>query len=69
MGTVRTNRKQDKWASFESCCSDCHIGILVPIIENQTEKNMEHEMESLGPLEGVYRGITPIMENQMENNM
>ena len=33
------------------------------------EKNMEHEMETLGPCKGVYRDITPIMENQMENKM
>ena len=33
------------------------------------EKNMENEMETLGPFKGVYRDITPIMENQMEKNM
>ena len=26
-------------------------------------------METLDPFEGVYRGITPIMENQMEKQM
>ena len=30
------------------------------------EKNMEHEMETPGPNEGVCRDITRIMENQME---
>ena len=31
------------------------------------ERNMESKMETLGPLKGVYRGISPpIMENQME---
>ena len=33
------------------------------------EKKMENEMETLRPLEGIYRDITPIMENQMEKNM
>ena len=33
------------------------------------EKKMENEMETLGPFKGVYRDITPIMENQMEKNM
>ena len=33
------------------------------------EKKMENEMETLGPIKGVYRDITPIMENQMEKNM
>ena len=30
---------------------------------------MENEMETLGPFKGVYRDITPIMENQMEKKM
>ena len=30
---------------------------------------MENKMETLGPLKGLYRDITPIMENQMENKM
>ena len=34
------------------------------------EKNMEHEMETLGPFKGYNsRDITPIIENQMEKNM
>ena len=33
------------------------------------EKKMENEMETLGPVKGVYRDITPIMENQMEKKM
>ena len=33
------------------------------------EKKMENEMETLGPFKGVYRDITPIMENQMEKKM
>ena len=28
-------------------------------MENQMEKNMEDEMETLGPFKGVYRDITP----------
>ena len=40
-----------------------------PIVENQMAKNMEHELETLGPLKGVCRSITPIMENQMEKNI
>ena len=27
---------------------------------------MENDMETLGPCKGVYRDITPIMENEME---
>ena len=30
---------------------------------------LPNEMEALGPFKGVYRDITPIMENQMEKNM
>ena len=30
---------------------------------------MEHEMETLCPFKGVYRHITPIMENQMEKKV
>ena len=46
------------------------LGILwYPIMENQMEKNMENEMETLGPFKWVYRDITPIMENQMEKKM
>ena len=33
------------------------------------EKNMENDMETLGPLKGVCGDITPIMENQMEKKM
>ena len=33
------------------------------------EKQMENEMETLGPFKGVYRDITPIMENQMDKEM
>ena len=29
-------------------------------MENQMEKKMENEMETLGPFKGVYRDITPI---------
>ena len=42
---------------------------IPPIMENQMEKKMENEMETLGPFKGVYRENTPIMENQMEKNM
>ena len=43
-------------------------------MENQLEKNMENEMETLGPFKGVYKDTTPpLIENQMEkrieNNM
>ena len=30
---------------------------------------MENNMETLGSCKGVYRDITPIMENEMENEM
>ena len=30
---------------------------------------MEKKMETLGPFKGVYRDITPRMENQMEKKM
>ena len=30
---------------------------------------MEYDMETLGPFKGVYRDITPIMEDKMEKNM
>ena len=30
---------------------------------------MGNEMETLGPFKGVYRDITPMMENQMEKTM
>ena len=33
------------------------------------EKGMENKVDTLGPFKGVYRDITPIMENQMETNM
>ena len=33
------------------------------------EKNIENEMATLSPCKGVYRDITPIMENQMEHKM
>ena len=33
------------------------------------ENKMENEMETLGPVKGGYRDITPIMENQMEKKM
>ena len=33
------------------------------------EKKMDNDMETLGPFKGVYRDITPIMENQMEKTM
>ena len=34
------------------------------------EKKMENEMENLGPFKGgIYRDITPILENQMEKKM
>ena len=38
-------------------------------MENQMEKKMENEMETLGPFKGVYKDITPIMENQMEKDL
>ena len=30
-------------------------GIPLPILENQVERNMEKEMETLGPVKGVAR--------------
>ena len=40
------------------------------IVENQMEKKMENEVETLDPFEGVNRDITPlIVENQMEKKM
>ena len=30
---------------------------------------MENEMETLGPFKGVYRDITPVIENQMGKDM
>ena len=33
------------------------------------ENAMENEMVTLGHFRGVYRDITPITENQMENEM
>ena len=41
-------------------------------MENQMEKNMENDMETLGTFDGntgICRAITPIMENQMEKKM
>ena len=32
-------------------------------MEKKMEKKMENEMETLGPFKGVYRDITPTMEN------
>ena len=32
---------------------------ITQIMENQMEKKMENEMETLGPFKGVYRDITP----------
>ena len=40
---------------------------ITPIMENDMEKNMENEMETLGPFKGAFSDITPTMENQMEN--
>ena len=43
-----------------------------PRMENPMEKQMENEMETLGPFNGylgVYRDITTIMENHMEKNV
>ena len=40
-----------------------------PIMENQMEKKMENEMETLGPLRGYIGILLPIMENQMEKKM
>ena len=34
---------------------------ITPIMENQMEKKMENEMETLGPFKGIYRDSTPIM--------
>ena len=31
------------------------------------EKKIENEMETFDPLEGVYRDIAPVLENQLEN--
>ena len=47
------------------------LGHSPPIVENQMEKEMENDMETLGPFkgQGVYRDITPLMENQMEKKM
>ena len=42
---------------------------MAPIMENQMEKNMDNEMETLGPFKGVYSDLTPIMENHMGKNM
>ena len=42
---------------------------ITPIMENQIEKKMENEMETLGPFKGIYRDSTPMMENQMEKKM
>ena len=33
------------------------------------ERNMEHTMETLYLFKGVYRDITPIIENLMENKL
>ena len=33
------------------------------------ERKIENEMETLGPLKGVHRDITPRMEKQMEKKM
>ena len=33
------------------------------------EKNMENKLGTLGPFKGIYRDLTPIMENQMEKKM
>ena len=38
-------------------------------MDNQTEKNEEHEMETQGPVKRVYKDITPITEKQMDNKM
>ena len=32
---------------------------ITPITKNQMEKNMENEMETLGPYKGVHRDIAP----------
>ena len=32
-----------------------YVDGLTPTMENQMDKNMENEMDSLGPFEGVYR--------------
>ena len=47
----------------------CQREYYPPIMENQMEKKMENEMETLVPCKRVYRDITPIMENQMEKKM
>ena len=36
-----------------------------PIVENQMDKKMENEMETLSPCRGLYRDITP---NNGESN-
>ena len=33
------------------------MGYIAPRVENQMEKKMENEMETLGPFKGVYRDI------------
>ena len=39
-----------------------------PVMENQMEKNMENEMETIVDI-CIYIYFPPIMENQMEKNM
>ena len=38
------------------------------MMETQIKKNMEHEMETLGPLKVAHRNITATVENLMEKN-
>ena len=38
-------------------------------MENQMEKKMENEMETLNPFKGYIGMLLPIMENQMEKKM
>ena len=41
-----------------------------PIItDNQMERKMENEMETLNPFKGYIGMLPPIMENQMEKKM
>ena len=33
------------------------LGLLPTIVENQREKGMENEMETLGPFKGICTGV------------
>ena len=44
------------------------LRVIIPIMENQVEKKVDNEMETVRPFKGTYRDSTPILENQMEKN-